>query len=236
MPPSVARRPRPSEAPPPAGAVEAAPAAAPAPGRRPRRPPCPSRPRCPSRSAPRWRRPQPAQDPVLGHAVLAALPLWAYVYQATLEPAAHRRAHAARPGGEVYVPAAAPAATAPSGGGGVSAPRFDGVLETWPDFRDHMMWVRLGSTRLAASATTYGANDKPKRRRHAGASPTLTDEELAQVVLYERVQLRRPGGGPARSTSSSLAIAEGETDLRRGRARARSPRPSASPRTTSPAG
>jgi hypothetical protein len=57
------------------------------------------------------------------------------------------------------------------------------VVETWPDYRDHMMWVRLGSGGWPAD--TYGATDKAK----AGGMPphaALTDQELAQVVLYER--------------------------------------------------
>jgi hypothetical protein len=65
----------------------------------------------------------------------------------------------------------------------VSGPALTAVLETWPDYRDHMAWVRLGSTGWPTQI--YGANNKAK----AGGMPPhpgLSDEELAQVVLYER--------------------------------------------------
>jgi mono/diheme cytochrome c family protein len=69
-----------------------------------------------------------------------------------------------------------------TGGGGVG-PALDTVLEVWPDYRDHMMWVKLGD--VGWPADTYGATAKPKG---AGMPdhPQLSDAELAQVVLYER--------------------------------------------------
>ncbi len=113
--------------------------------------------------------------------VLAGLPLWAYVYQATLEPPPAGESDPVVLGEHVY---GGCAACHGAGGGGGTGPELTGVLETWPDYRDHLMWVRLGSTGWPAD--TYGANDKPK----AGGMPghaALSDEELAQVVLYERV-------------------------------------------------
>ena len=112
--------------------------------------------------------------------VLAGLPLWAYVYQATLEPPPAGESNPVVLGEQVY---SGCAACHGAGGGGGTGPELTGVVETWPDYRDHMMWVRLGSGGWPAD--TYGATDKAK----AGGMPphaALTDQELAQVVLYER--------------------------------------------------
>ena len=72
-----------------------------------------------------------------------------------------------------------------SGGGG-SGPALTGVLETWKDPLDHMMWVRLGSDGWSDFSSTYGDNEKPIGGGGMPAHPDLSDEELAQVVLYER--------------------------------------------------
>ena len=141
--------------------------------------------------------------------VLAALPLWAYVYQATLEPAPTGELTPVDEGGEVYVSSACVGCHQASGGGTASAPALTDVLETWPDFRDHMMWVRLGSVGWEQFADTYGATDKPVEGGMPD-HPNLDDQELALVVLYERVEF-----GELEETSEEyellLAIAEGET-------------------------
>ena len=80
-----------------------------------------------------------------------------------------------------------------NGGGVASFPPFvDGALAaTFPEgsCADHQQWVTLGSD--GWPDTTYGANDKPV----GGAGVLmpafgnqLTEQELAAVVLYERVQ------------------------------------------------
>jgi mono/diheme cytochrome c family protein len=112
--------------------------------------------------------------------VLAALPLWAYVYQATLEPPPASEAGPVALGERVYGGCAS--CHGASGGGGVG-PALDTVLEVWPDYRDHMMWVKLGDPGWPAD--TYGANGKAKGSGMPGHAQ-LTDAELAQVVLYER--------------------------------------------------
>lgn len=112
--------------------------------------------------------------------VLAALPLWAYVYQATLEPPPAGEADPLVLGGEVYNGCAS--CHGATGGGG-AGPALTGVLDTWPDYRDHMMWVKLGDEGWPAD--TYGATDKPKGVGMP-AHKAMTDVELAQVTLYER--------------------------------------------------
>jgi hypothetical protein len=77
-------------------------------------------------------------------------------------------------------------------GSGGAFPALTDVEEHFPDFRDQMMWVRLGSDGWPAD--TYGATDISV----AGGMPGfagLTDQELAQVILYER---ERFGGIPVR--------------------------------------
>jgi mono/diheme cytochrome c family protein len=141
--------------------------------------------------------------------VLAALPLWAYVYQATLEPAPTGELTPVEEGGEIYKSSACSGCHGAGGAGSASVPALTGVLETWPDFRDQMMWVRLGSVGWEEYSDTYGTTDKTV----AGGMPAhaaLDDEELALVVLYERVEF----GGLEEGSDEYLAlleIAEGET-------------------------
>jgi mono/diheme cytochrome c family protein len=116
---------------------------------------------------------------------LAALPLWGYVYVRTLEPPPAGEDDPLVLGAEVY---SGNCASCHGGtGGGVSAPGFtDGAaVETWPDWRDHAAWVRIGTDGWPAA--TYGANQKPVGG--GGTMPawaTLTDQQIAEVVLHER--------------------------------------------------
>lgn len=142
--------------------------------------------------------------------VLAALPLWAYVYQATLEPAPTGELTPLEAGGAVYVSSACAGCHGAGGAGSASVPGFDAVLETWPDYRDHMMWVRIGNAGwfTASGDEVYGANQTPSNGGAMPAHPSLSDQELAEVVLYERVQF----GGMEESGEeyeALLAIAEG---------------------------
>jgi len=150
--------------------------------------------------------------PVWALPVLAALPLWAYVYQATLEPAPTGELTPLEAGGEVYGSGGCASCHGATGGGTSTAPGFDGVLETWPDFRDHMMWVRVGNKGWfeASGEEVYGADAKPTNDGQMPAFPLLSDQELAEVVLYERVEL----GGMEESGEEYemlLSIAEGTT-------------------------
>lgn len=112
--------------------------------------------------------------------VLVGLPLWAYVYSGTLEPPPAAEAGPLVLGEAVY---SSCASCHGAGGGGGVGPALDTVLEVWPDYRDHAMWVKLGDEGWPAD--TYGAADKPKGAGMPG-HPQLSDAELAQVVLYER--------------------------------------------------
>jgi mono/diheme cytochrome c family protein len=182
-----------SEAP---AATPAAPAAAPAPVV------VPPKPVRPSVAAAKSRR----KVPVWALPVLAAVPLWAYVFQATLEPPPKPDDTPIALGKEVY--SGCQSCHAADGSGGVG-PSLKAVLETWPDYRDHMAWVRLGSDGWPTQ--TYGANDKPKLNGMP-SHPAMSDKELAQVVLYERATFG--GLDPASEEYAKLeAIAEGTSTL-----------------------
>jgi len=144
--------------------------------------------------------------------VLAGLPLWAYVYQATLEPAPTGELTPIEAGAAVYASAGCSGCHGPGGAGNGGVPGFAGVLETWPDYRDHMMWLRLGNAGWYETSGTkvYGANQKPSNGGVMPAFPTLSDQELAEVTLYERVTF----GGMEESGpeyEALLAIAEGSS-------------------------
>jgi len=146
--------------------------------------------------------------PVWAMPVLAALPLWAYVYVSTLSPAPVENDPLTL-GEAVYTSAGCSGCHGASGAGSASVPGFvDGqVTEVWKDYRDQMAWVRLGEDGFPGS--TYGDNGQQKVGATMPAHPGLSDEELAQVVLYER---RALGGEEAPDPAEDLLlqIASGE--------------------------
>jgi mono/diheme cytochrome c family protein len=193
-----------------AAPAAATPAPAPAPAPEPARPEPPKPDPVYIQAAKRRKR-----APYWAMSVLAALPLWGYMYVRTLEPPPTGEDDPLALGAEVYT---ASCASCHGGtGGGVSAPGFvDGaIMETWPDWRDHAAWVRLGTD--GWPAPTYGANDKPVG---GGGTmppwPTLTDQQIAEVVLHER-QLGgddvAEDGANAEDYADLYAVARGEMTL-----------------------
>ena len=138
--------------------------------------------------------------------VLVALPLWAYVYQATLEPAPTGELTPLEQGGEVYSSAGCSGCHGPGGAGSAAAPGLTGVLETWPDFRDQMLWVRVGNAGWfdTSGQKVYGAGATVSTGGTMPQHPGLDDEQLALVVLYERVQF----GGLEEDSEEYLALLE----------------------------
>jgi mono/diheme cytochrome c family protein len=153
--------------------------------------------------------------PYWAASVLAALPLWGYVYVRTLEPPPAGEDDPLVLGAEVYTGNCAQCHGGTGAGG--SGPGFvDGaVMETWPDWRDHAAWVRLGSEKWPAD--TYGATEKPVGG--VGTMPgwaTLTDQEIAQVVLHERElggEDIAEDGENADALADLWAVARGEMTL-----------------------
>lgn len=141
--------------------------------------------------------------PLWAMPVLAAVPLWGYVFFRTLDPPPVENDPLVL-GEAVY---SSCAGCHGGSGQGVSAPALaDGaVLKTWPDYRDHMMWVKLGSQDWPAA--TYGANNAATNAGIMPGHPALDDQELAQVVLYERQVLSDESPD---DEEELLAVANGE--------------------------
>lgn len=121
--------------------------------------------------------------------VLAALPLWAYVYTGTLSPPPAGEGPEVL-GEELYAGSGCGGCHGAGGGGGVG-PAFTGgsIYETFPDFVTHFEWVRLGSAGwLEERGDTYGASGKPVRGGMPGfGEDQLSDADLIYIVLHERL-------------------------------------------------
>lgn len=119
--------------------------------------------------------------------VLAALPVWAYVFAGTLEPPPQETPETI--GSSLYGTQCA-SCHGGTGGGGIGPAFTDGaVFETWPAFEDHIEWVALGGAGYAAAhdTDTYGATDKPINGAGMPAfGEALTEAELVYITLHER--------------------------------------------------
>ena len=95
------------------------------------------------------------------------------------------------------------------GQGGVG-PGFSGVVTTFGSCTDHIEWVTLGSDGFQGEGrSTYGDTDKPVAGGMPSFGSTLTEEQLASVVAFERA--RFGGADPTETlTDCGLAPAEGE--------------------------
>jgi mono/diheme cytochrome c family protein len=149
--------------------------------------------------------------PLWATPVLAAIPLWAYVFYGTLSPAPVENDPLVL-GEELYTQCAA---CHGGSGQGLTAPQLsDGkVQETWPDPLDHIMWVKLGAKEWPSDS--YGAQGKSKEDTPGdmpGYAATLTDQEIAQVVLYER-RVLSDEEPPEGEEDKLLLVAEGEMTL-----------------------
>lgn len=197
------------------GEAAAATPSAPAPA------PAPATPAAPAEPAP----PEPPKpDPVYIQAAkrrkripywamtaLAALPVWGYVYVRTLEPPPEEDTDPLALGAQVY---SANCASCHGGSGeGGSGPAFvDGaVVATWPDYRDHLAWVMLGSDGWPSS--TYGADESPKKGGMPPFGNQLDEQQLAQVVLHERMLAGEDVSEENPDYADLFAIANGEMTL-----------------------
>jgi len=93
------------------------------------------------------------------------------------------------------------------GQGAGSFPPLTGVVTTFGACADHLEWVRLGSEGLRGRGdTTYGDTGK---RINGGmpAHASLTDEQLASVVSFERVRF---GGADSEAVITDCGLVEAE--------------------------
>jgi mono/diheme cytochrome c family protein len=145
--------------------------------------------------------------------VLAALPIWGYVYVRTLEPPPTGETDPLVLGTELFGANCASCHGATGGGGAGPAFTDGAVVETWPDWRDHVMWVRLGDANWPGD--TYGAQHKPKQSASGMPSfaDTLTDQEIAQIVLHERELAGEDVSEDNPVYTGLFAVANGEMTL-----------------------
>ncbi len=127
--------------------------------------------------------------------VLVALPLWAVLYIGAF--GSHKHVEAETPeqvGARVYSGSCGTCHGAAGQGG--AGPRLAGgeAALTFPDEADHIEWIRTGS-QTKPRGTPYGdpARAGGQRAVTSGGMPsfagTLTAEEIAAVVQYERENL-----------------------------------------------
>lgn len=132
--------------------------------------------------------PRKQRVPAWALPVLVALPLWAVLYGGAFGERAAEEGGVLETGAAVYRGQGCSGCHGPTGGGGVG-PSMDGVEATFPDFADHVAWIRSGSA--AFRGQPYGATGKIATGGMPGF-PNLSEEEVIAVTCYERITL---GGG-----------------------------------------
>lgn len=149
-----------------------------------------------AKPVPAYLRPEAAKAriPVWVMPVLAILPFWGILYVGAF--GSRDKAEAltgAALGAEVYRAQGCSSCHGASGEGGVGPALAGGEsIKTFPDEKDHLSWVKTGSAPFKGK--NYGAEDREGGQRGpaTGGMPafsTLSDDEVAAVVLYERTEL-----------------------------------------------
>ena len=144
--------------------------------------------------------------------VVIALPFWAFLYTGAFgERAVEAEGPVAR-GATIYTAQGCGGCHGPTGGGGVG-PAMGGVTETFPNFADHVAWVKNGSA--GVKGQPYGA----KGAIATGGMPgfDLPEEDIIAVVCHERVTLGgaeippecEEGATPAGEGTASETTTEG---------------------------
>lgn len=141
--------------------------------------------------------------------VLAALPIWAFVYAATLEPPSLGEADPLTFGEQVYASNCATCHGA-TGGGGVG-PAMNGLTDNFSDPADQIEWIQLGSAGFQSEGrSTYGDNATPIAGGMPGWEGVLTPEEIAAVVFYERTAFSGEEPNEALVNAEGLLLVDGE--------------------------
>ena len=136
--------------------------------------------------------------------VLAALPVWALIYAGAMVKSSTADPQL-KEGATIYA-ASCSGCHAADGSGGTGRP-LNEVLKTFPKLADHIEWVTDGDR---PNGTPYGDPNRAGGQRIAGSGGyttkmpgfkgTLTADEIAAVVRYERVEF---GGEAATAEASS---------------------------------
>jgi mono/diheme cytochrome c family protein len=132
--------------------------------------------------------------------VLIALPLWGIVYLGAFGSRAKANANDPVTLGAAVFAANCSTCHGASGEGGGTGPRLNGgeVLRVWPNLKDHIAWVHTGGAPFVGK--TIGATHIPVPANNVmpAFAGTLSDDQIAQVVCYERVSF----GGEAESATN----------------------------------
>lgn len=98
----------------------------------------------------------------------------------------------------------------PNGQGSGAFPALTGVLTTFGSCSDHELWVNLGSAGWSSEiGSAYGDTNKPVNQGMPGFAASLSEEQLAAVVAFERV--RFGGQAPEEAlVDCGLVAPEGE--------------------------
>ncbi|MCB1003639.1 MAG: cytochrome c [Acidimicrobiales bacterium] len=149
--------------------------------------------------------------PIWAVPVLAALPIWAFVYAATLEPPSLGEADPLTFGEGVYASNCATCHGATGGGGVGPALSGGAVTDNFADPADQIEWIQLGSAGFQADGrNTYGDNNTPINGGMPGWEGVLTPEEIAAVVFYERSGLSGEEPNEALVNAEGLLLVDGE--------------------------
>lgn len=125
--------------------------------------------------------------------VLAVLPFWGMLYLGAFgERSKEEALTGAALGAQVYRAQGCSSCHGGGGEGGVGPALAGGEsVLTFPEEADHVSWIKTGSAPFRGQP--YGAEDRPGGQRTATGGmpgfPSLSDEEIEAVVLYEREEL-----------------------------------------------
>lgn len=96
----------------------------------------------------------------------------------------------------------------PTGAGQGNFPALTGVTSTFSSCADHIEWVALGSSGFqAAGESTYGDSGKPINGGMPAFGGSLSEEQLASVVAFERIRI---AGGSPEEALADCGLVEGE--------------------------
>jgi mono/diheme cytochrome c family protein len=150
--------------------------------------------------------PRKQRVPAWAMPVLVALPLWAVLYGGAFgERSSGEPEGPIAEGAALYRAQGCSGCHGPTGGGGVG-PAMDGVVATFPDFADHVEWIRTGSAPFKGQP--YGAEGKIATGGMPGF-PSLTEEELVAITCHERVTLAGAEVPPECEVGASPDAGEG---------------------------
>lgn len=146
--------------------------------------------------------------------VLASLPVWALIYAGALTSGGGPEDPELALGQSVYT-AQCSGCHGAGGEGGTGRP-LNQVIEVFPDRADHIAWVQNGSPE---AGTPYGdpAVGRVSQEGAYGAMPgfadSLSPEEIAAVVRYEREHFGGEAATPTGAEGGEATEADGEQQV-----------------------